>query len=467
MPEQTPILRGLRRRWWVPLLCALATVAAAYAYLETRPRDYEADAEILITPLGIDDRAFLGVQVLRAGGDPGRTVQTAAALVDSEAAAERTAEQLGPPWTTERVRDRTDVDARGGSTLLVVTGRAEKAAEAAELATTFARSALEERRARLAEQLRGAIDEVEAQISGLSRRERTTGYADQLQLRRDTLRLAERTGDPTLSLVEEAPVPTGRPGQPLWLLLGAALLAGLALGLVAAVVLDALDRRIRDEDELESLDPIPVLARVPLRRGRRRAPDDVHRALITEIGSAGVPSATVLVTGASGGEGATATSVALATALAESGKTVILADLDLRAPGVAAALGLGDVHRLGITRGETVESGLVPVPGHERLHVLIPDGSGATGPDGQAAIQRLLPAVVARAGELADHVVIDTPPLGKHGDALWLTRQVDRLVLVLRPGHTRRSDYLDLRSRLARTQTRPDGAVLIGADGPS
>ena len=158
MPEQTPILRGLRRRWWVPLLCALATVAAAYAYLETRPRDYEADAEILITPLGIDDRAFLGVQVLRAGGDPGRTVQTAAALVDSEAAAERTAEQLGPPWTTERVRDRTDVDARGGSTLLVVTGRAEKAAEAAELATTFARSALEERRARLAEQLRGAID---------------------------------------------------------------------------------------------------------------------------------------------------------------------------------------------------------------------------------------------------------------------------------------------------------------------
>jgi Mrp family chromosome partitioning ATPase len=447
-------------------LCALLTTGAAFALLETRERDYEATAEILITPLGIDDRAFLGVQVLRAGGDVGRTIQTAVGLIDSEAAASRTAQAMGSPWTTRRVRDHVDVDAAGGSALLGVKGRADTAAEAAELATTFARSALEERRARLAEQLDGATDEVTQQIEALPRDQEATGYADQLRLRRDTLVLAARTGDPTLSLAEAAPVPTGRPGQPLWLLLGAALLAGLGLGTVAAVALDGLDRRIRDEDEIDEIDPIPVLARVPMRRGRTRAfAHDEHRALTSEIAAAGAPSRTVLVTSASGGEGATSTAVALATALAEAGRSVILADFDLRSPGIADALGLEDVRRLGIARGETVNSGLNPVPGFDQLNVLVPETPTAVDRRGQAAMQRLLPEVLAQASALADHVIVDTAPLGRHADALWLSRAADRLLVVLRPGHTRRSDYCDLRDRLARTQTRPDGAVIVGSDG--
>ena len=412
-------------------------------------RDYEATAEILITPLGIDDRAFLGVQVLRVGGDAGRTVLTAVGLVDSEAAAERTAKQLGSPWTAERVRDHVDVDPKGGSSLVGVTGRDETAEGAAALATGFATAALEERKTRLAEQLSGALDDVNAQLGDLRRRERTTGYADQLRLRRDTLALAARTGDPTLSLAEAAPVPTSRPGQPLWLLLGAALVAGLALGVVAAIALDALDRRVRDEKEIDELDPIPVLARIPVRRGRRTGTGDEVRALVSEITANGVPSSSVLVTSASGGEGATSTAVALATALAESGRSVILADFDLRSPGVADSLGLAGVHKLAPT--DALEHGLTRVPGLDSLRVLVPLSPNGDR-QGQAELHRRLPDLVAQAQELADHVVIDTPPLGRHGDALWLTRLADRLVLVLRPGRTRRSDYLDLRNRLARTQ---------------
>jgi Mrp family chromosome partitioning ATPase len=465
MTNQTPILRGVRRRWWVLVLCAGLAVAAALVYTQSRERDYEASAEILVTPLAIDDRTFLGVQVLRAGSDSGRTILTAVGLIDSEAAAVRTAQQLGGDWTTRRVRDAIDVETRGGSALISVTGRAGGAESAAQLATTFAEASLEERRERLAEQLAGPLDEVEQQISALSAGERTSGYADQLRIRRDTLRLAARTGDPTLSLAQAAPVPTGRPGQPLWLLLAAALLAGLALGAVAAVALDGVDRRLRDEDELEELGPIAVLARVPLHRGRASGHAvDEHRALISEISAAGVPSSSVVVTSASGGEGATSTAVALATALAESGRSVILADFDLRSPGVAEALELGQVRKLSVAEGEPVENGLNAVPGFKQLRVLVPQSPNGD-VQGQAHLQRLLPGVVARAQELADHVVIDTAPLGRSGDALWVTREADRLVLVLRPGRTRRSDYLDLRSRLARTQTRPDGAVIVGGDG--
>ena len=403
---------------------------APYVYPEAPgSADYEATAEILITPLGIDDRAFLGVQVLRVGGDAGRTVLTAVGLVDSEAAAERTAKELGAPWTAERVRDHVDVDPRGGSSLVGVTGRDETAEGAAALATGFATAALEERKRRLAEQLSGALDDVNAQLGDLRRRERTTGYADQLRLRRDTLALAARTGDPTLSLAEAAPVPTSRPGRPLWLLLGAALVAGLALGVVAAIALDALDRRVRDEKEIDDLYPIPVLARIPVRRGRRNGAGDEVRALVSRDHRERRPEperAGDQRVGRGGGD----------------------VDRGRRWPRARGVGPVGDPRRLrpalagrrAVARPRRRPQAGAVRPrssrasrgcrGLDSLRVLVPQSPNGDR-QGQAELHRRLPDLVAQAQELADHVVIDTPPLGRHGDALWLTRLADRLVLVL------------------------------------
>ena len=218
-------------------------------------------------------------------------------------------------------------------------------------------------------------------------------------------------------------------------------------------------RHIRDEEDLQRVDAIPVLARIP--KGEV-ALGDAHRDLITEVGVTGAPMRTILVSGASGGEGTTSTAIALAGALTEAGRSVVLADFNVRTPAIGATLGLADAHRLDAAAGHPVETALVAVPGNDLMRVLAPVGVGGMDPVELAALHRLLPRVVAQARELADHVVMDTPPLGRHADALWLTRGTDRLLIALRPGTTERADYRDLRSRLARTRTRPDGAILVG-----
>ena len=62
-----------------------------------------------------------------------------------------------------------------------------------------------------------------------------------------------------------------------------------------------------------------------------------------------------------------------------------------------------------------------------------------------------LPRLVSEAREIADHVIIDTPPLGEISDALRLMDHVDDLVVVVRPGN---SDRVGLST--TREPARPD-----------
>ena len=230
------------RRWWLVVIAALLAAAAAAGWSESQPRDYEATAEILVTPVGGDDQTFLGVQVLRQVGDAGRTVQTAAAIVDSVPAARRAAGELGAGWSERRVRDEVDVQAQGATNVVAVTGRADSPGEASRLATQFARSALDVRRDQLAPQLRAAVGQTLLQLRRFG--DRSSGYVNQLRARLDNLRTAQQTGDPTLSLAEAAPVPTERGGTPTWMIVAAALLAGGLVGLAAAMVLPASRSRV-------------------------------------------------------------------------------------------------------------------------------------------------------------------------------------------------------------------------------
>jgi Mrp family chromosome partitioning ATPase len=60
-------------------------------------------------------------------------------------------------------------------------------------------------------------------------------------------------------------------------------------------------------------------------------------------------------------------------------------------------------------------------------------------------------------------VILDSPPLGQVGDALWLARAADAVIVVARPGRTSRTRLADLRARLDRAGRRPLGLVVEGA----
>ena len=249
-----PYVRAIRARSLVVAMTTIAALAVAAALLATREPTYTSAAQLLVTPLPQDDRAFLGTTLLRDSGDPTRTIQTAAALVVSPLAAQRTARRLGGGIDQRTVEAAVNVQPLGESNILSVTASSTTRDGAARLANAYAQSALAVRD----EEIRRQIDAV-MQTVGPSP---TPGDKTRLA----ELRAVRDRGDPTLLLSQPAEAPQSSKGAPAWLVLALAAIAGFTLGSIAALL---LLRRIADERELVEVYPLPILARVPA-GGRRR-----------------------------------------------------------------------------------------------------------------------------------------------------------------------------------------------------
>ena len=243
----------------------------------------------------------------------------------------------------------------------------------------------------------------------------------------------------------------------------AGIFAGLVLGIGGAFAMNALDPRLRREEQLRELYSLPILARVPKERrarrsrsaaalrhraARRSAARSARRAL---AGDARVlPHAAhdarraaprrrqqprVLVTGPSPSEGKTTTAINLASSLALAGNRVILIEADFRRPTVGEALGVRARVGIGECCSATCRSRTRwcrPAPSATTCAPCSSDRA-----DDWLAEVLSLPAAEALledAKRLADYVVLDSPPLTQVIDAMPLARQVDDVVLVMRLG---------------------------------
>ncbi|MDH5493682.1 MAG: CpsD/CapB family tyrosine-protein kinase, partial [Myxococcales bacterium] len=135
---------------------------------------------------------------------------------------------------------------------------------------------------------------------------------------------------------------------------------------------------------------------------------------------------------------------------------VLLIDADLRRPRVHKAFGLDS--GVGATSVLVRESSLeeaaqaTEIPG---LHVL---PCGPVPPNPSELLHGAgFEALLARASELYDRVIFDSPPLGAVTDAAVLAPQLGGVILVLRAGRTTR-DAL----RSARRQLRDVSANILG-----
>jgi len=302
-----------------------------------------------------------------------------------------------------------------------------------------------------------------------------------------------------ISVVEPADVSTVPVSPRIGLNVLLAVGIGLALSIGAVLLLEYLDDTIRSPAEVRALLNAPILAAIGkidgdnysqkliAEREPRSPLTEAYRALRTNLqfSSLDNPLKTIVVTSAGPAEGKSLTASNLAVVLSQAGMNVVLVDADLRRPVMHKVFGLNN--NIGLTSwlvGQTAETAVANVGGRwvestgtgkggplepylqtttvPRLKVVT---SGPLPPNpaevlGSTRMHQFLEEVT----QIADIVIIDSPPCVTVTDAVVLSRWVDGVILVLDQKNTSRQGIQRARENLQAVDARILGAVINRLD---
>lgn len=171
---------------------------------------------------------------------------------------------------------------------------------------------------------------------------------------------------------------------------------------------------------------------------------------------------TMVVTSSEPGEGKSTTAGNMALSFAQSEKSVILIDCDLRKPSlhrkfkISNLVGLSDV----LIGKEKINDAINKY--NENLHILT---SGKLPPNpsemlGSKAMARLLEELKER----YDIIILDTAPLHAVTDAQILSTKVDGTILVVRAEKTKRDSVKQAKALLDKVGANILGTVLNGVE---
>ena len=484
------------RRWWVIGIAALTVVTAVGLTLRQDPT-YVSQAQVLVRPApfgpgGDEDEPNMATERSLAGS----------ALVTQLAAERFAAEDVLPPvgGLVVEIVEQTEI--------LAFTFVSNSPADAQRGAQAFAEAYLDFREQQATEESESATQALAQEIELQQRQLRavnrllaqTNDEFERRSLEAQQIELATEIGAMSNQLNEiraadrgrvgQVVVPAGLPGGPTGpnpLRNGIlALIAGLALGIGAAFLVDRLDDRVRDPDALEHVTGAPMLSLVP------QIPRDVlangpvvlgpgdnqyaeaFRTLRTGLlfAAAEREFRTVLVTSPGPGEGKTHTVANLAVAIAQAGKRVVAVSADLRRPALHLAFGLPrDLPGISelITERRNVWDLLVRPQGVENLWIL-PSGSPSHRPPDLLSSRMMTETLDTLRGS-ADVVLVDVGPVLAVPDALALAPQLDAVLLVVAAERTTRSSVRHAIRQLQLVNARVLGTVLNafrprGVDGP-
>lgn len=463
----------VRERIWLVIGITLLSTLLAATYVVTAERRYEAKADLSVQPQPNEDAILGTIDILRSSGNPTQDVETGAQLVTTEQVAAQVKKKLEAEGkTVGSVQDLLDnVTAKpvGESSIVAVQARDPDPKLARDIANGFVTSLIDQRTEALHRSVDDALASLEAQEASFESAQNSKAVLDYLAVR----------SDPTLRLETPASVPVDPYSPRILLSLLGGLLFGLIAGTTAAFALRAIDPRLRREEQLHENFDLPILARVPREPygaasgplGPDRVSDrtlDAYRTLRSTLasvtGSSTKESRSVLITSAGPSEGKTTSAINLAASLAAAGNRVILIEADLRRPSVGPALGISAGQGVvGVLIEQiSLEDALIRPDGYGgNLEVLVADHEGPW-------ISELLslPAgreMVEKAKQLADFVVVDSPPLTVVPDALPLVRWVDDVVLVVHKGRTNIRRVRELGELLRENGVQPAGFTVIGA----
>jgi capsular exopolysaccharide synthesis family protein len=433
-------LRIFSRYWWVIVILTVVGGAIGWATWQFSTREYQSTATLFVATQN-------GTTVTEAYQNNLFSTDRAnsyASLATSEQVAARAVDQLKGSITPEELKGKITAVAAPKTVLFNVSVTDSDPA----LAQTYANA--------VTDQLVGLVSELET---------------------------SRRGGTPAAGavVVDEADYPIKPMGMamPVRVAVGAA--GGLLLGILAAILVGALDRRVRGREPVADSTESAVIGGLPADPSRSKVAvveldrDGLYaerlRELRTNLRFARLaddpePPKVIAITSPSAGEGRTTLAIDLAATLAEAGRNVILVDGDFRGSALGDRLPLtGPMKKSAAARGlsttiagesNVVEAIISDVPmGHHRVSFL-PTGPIPSRPGELWASDRAT-ELLDELGDAYDYVIVDTPPLGQYNDGALVAALSDGALLLAR---IRRTTSAKLRRGVQTLEGA--NAILIG-----
>lgn len=439
-------LRGqllmLWRRKWLVLACIVLIPTAIYGYYARQPKLYRSVVVLQVQAQAMDSYVSLFVPPYQS---PGETLDTAAQLTATTTVARVAAVRLKPrPPSPQALVAKIKAVPDAPSFLRIYAVDTDPR-RAADIANAFGVALRQTRTAAARARITPAMDAIQRSLHQLggsvtdapTRTELRQQLQQLMALRAAQANNAQIVQPAAASLTPVAPRPLRSA------LLG--LLLGALIGVSLALLMESLDRRVRDSDELETLAEAPLLGIVPLAgpngSKRKTMMAEAFQTLRASLFQFNLDRAvhSIVVCSPLKGDGKTTVATNLATALARAGKCVVLVDADMRHPqvhsrlAVRASPGLGDVLSGESALGEALVEGRVK----EGRLLILPSGQPPSNPSELIASEGMRTALTEMQA-IGDVVIIDTPPTLQVSDAVPLFERVSGVVVIGRLDKTTR-----------------------------
>lgn len=288
-------------------------------------------------------------------------------------------------------------------------------------------------------------------------------------------------GDTRIYVIEEATVPASPANSRSWkgsAVKGAILGAGVVVLIMGIIALSI--HTVNSADDLKNAVSIKCLGTLPYCRVKKRTGGN-GSILITES-SASRPfteailtvrarllhyckkndAKVILITSTVPGEGKTTLAANLAVSLAQNGSKVILVDADLRLQSLRRFFRVRHESR-GLVDALEAQNpylpGFLTDVGVENLKLI--SGGSSAAPFGILRSKKIK-NIFEKLRDMADYVIVDTPPSGMLSDAESFIRYSDGVIYVIKADYASRSQIIDNIQSLSENRAEMIGYVIGG-----